>query len=402
MMIRPTLFLILTFMYASLPGAPAASEPTSFERFDQRARAGERLSVVFFGGSLTWGAQASDPQLTSYRALISQKLEEAYPKAHFRFWDAAIGGTGSQLGAFRLDRDVLARKPDLVFLDFSVNDGSANGPDPDRLASYESIVRRLVEAGIPVVQVILAVKADVLPDPRTRPLDVKHKEIAAAYHLPIADAVTLMRERVASGAATPNELWSVPPDATHPGDRGYALYAEAVWSAFEKAVSENTVCSAPGKMLNAETYMKVDRKRLATLGKLPEGWKVGKPNPSGSAFDFVMSRWLDDVIIADANEKLPSPEPLKMKVRAHNVMLFGEATPTSGKYQVVIDGKLAGTFDVGAIAKHGNLRYCEIIAQGLDAGQEHAVEIVPQLEGSQELRLESVCLSGEPALLSVE
>ena len=35
-------------------------------------------------------------------------LEQECPRAHFRFWDSAIGGTGSQLGVFRFDRDVLA------------------------------------------------------------------------------------------------------------------------------------------------------------------------------------------------------------------------------------------------------------------------------------------------------
>jgi acyl-CoA thioesterase I len=33
-----------------------------------------------------------------------------------------IGGTGSQFAAFRLERDVFARKPDLVFIDFTIND----------------------------------------------------------------------------------------------------------------------------------------------------------------------------------------------------------------------------------------------------------------------------------------
>ena len=43
----------------------------SFAALDGRGRAGRPLSVVFFGGSLTWGAGASDPQRTSYRALTS-------------------------------------------------------------------------------------------------------------------------------------------------------------------------------------------------------------------------------------------------------------------------------------------------------------------------------------------
>ncbi len=95
----------------------------SFADFDARAKAGAPLNVVFFGASLTWGANASDPIETSYRAVMRDRFEQACPAAHFRFRDAAIGGTGSQLGVFRLERDVLAHKPALVFVDFTANDG---------------------------------------------------------------------------------------------------------------------------------------------------------------------------------------------------------------------------------------------------------------------------------------
>lgn len=98
----------LGLLLVSLNGASAESSQStnSYAGFDQSGQKGETLSVAFFGGSLTWGAQATDPQRTSYWALVSQRLKQTYPKAHFEFWDAAIGGTGSQLGAFRLERDV--------------------------------------------------------------------------------------------------------------------------------------------------------------------------------------------------------------------------------------------------------------------------------------------------------
>jgi len=44
----------------------------SFAELDRRARAGERLSVVFYGASLTWGANATDPPLTSYRGQVAE------------------------------------------------------------------------------------------------------------------------------------------------------------------------------------------------------------------------------------------------------------------------------------------------------------------------------------------
>lgn len=85
---------------------------------------------------------------------MARRLEEAYPKAHFHFWGAAIGGTGSQLGVFRLERDVLACKPDLVFLDFTANDDTTSDWAKTR-ASYEALVRRiLLEGHAPVVQVL--------------------------------------------------------------------------------------------------------------------------------------------------------------------------------------------------------------------------------------------------------
>ena len=173
-------FLLLTLLVSA--ARLSAAQP-SFAEFDRRARAGDQLSVVFFGASLTWGANASDPQLTSFRAVVGRRLEEMYPKARFKFWDAAIGGTGSQLGVFRMDRDVLRRKPDLVFLDFSAND-DINSDDPETLASYESLVRRLVaEAQVPVVQVIFPflwnVKFDSLDTMKRRKA---HLRISEAYN----------------------------------------------------------------------------------------------------------------------------------------------------------------------------------------------------------------------------
>lgn len=369
----------------------------SFFDFDRRARKGERLTIVFFGGSLTWGAQATDPQHTSYRALTSRKLEETYPEAHFRFWDAAIGGTGSQLGVFRLERDVISRKPDLVFLDFTINDDPYAEPDPDRLAAYEALVRRLVSSGIPVVQAIFAAKQDVLPNPSRRPLDTAHQAIAVAYGLPSANAVALMRERVLAGTADAETLWPMTPDVTHPGDEGYALYAEAVWAAFTKAVAEKRVVRCPDHMIHADTYLTSRRVRVSELGELPRGWVAARPNRHAAAYDFVMSRWLDGVTKASG----PEVAPLRLIIRARNVLLFGEGTPSSGCYEVRLNGGKPQIYDAGASARSGNLRYVEIIGQGLDPTKSHTLEIQPRLQEGQELRLESICIAGEPASVAV-
>ncbi len=384
---------VLLFMTV-LTSTLSASPTPDFSAFDRRGKIGEKLRVVFLGGSLTWGAQATDPQQTSYRALIGKKLEQAYHEAHFQFHDAAIGGTGSQLAAFRLERDVLAYQPDLVFLDFTINDDPYQIPNPQRLAAYESLVRRLIQTGAAVVQVILPSKQDVRPDPAPRPLDAKHKEIGDAYGVPLADAVTLAQERVRAGETTGDLLWDLPEDQTHPGDAGYALYADAVWEAFQQAVADRKVCQLPEKMRHAETYMTVNRHRIES-SELPAGWRTGKPHRNALAFDFVCSRWMDGLAIAGSGAAT-----LRLKVRASDIMLFGEMTSKSGSYEVKVEGGRPKTYS--AKCAGGNMRLVEMIAQGLDATKEHEVEITPVLQPGEELRIESVCAAGAPATVALD
>lgn len=403
-------FLIAITLFAA--SAPAA---TSFAELDQRARGGERLNVVFFGASLTWGANATDPPQTSYRARIAERLETRYPQAHFKFFDAAIGGTGSQLGVFRVERDVLRHKPDLVFLDFSAND-DIYSDNPESLASYEAILRRLItEAKCPVVQVIFPFrwnvsKADVGAMKRRD----AHLALSRAYHTPVGDAISLAIARVADGSATLDGLW--PLDGVHPGDAGYVLFADAAWTAYESAVADNTVCAAPEQMLYPPTYTHAARARLTSLAPLPAGWKAGTPNVTSAYFDFLMSRWLDDVAVASRPAPKPgqpeaaAPEPFRARFRGSSVMVFGEATKTSGKYRVRIDGEAVSyrapnakapieVFDPGGFAQKigGNGHHAQVLATGLDGTKEHTLEIEPLLDAGQELRIESVCVAGAEA-----
>jgi len=385
-----------------------------FSKFDQRARAGEHLNVVFLGGSLTWGSGATDPQLFSYRALVGRRLEEHYPQAHFTFWDSAIGGTSSNLAAFRLQRDVIAHRPDLVFIDFTINDGPYD-VDDEKLASYESLTRRvLIETGAPVELVILAVKPDLeLANRKPRPRDAKHKEVAAAYNTPLADAVAYMNAEVQKGRYTTDEMWPNVPDTTHPGNKGYQLYSEAVMQSFLDAVARKQVCRVPDKMLFADTFMTWKRQHLSELTPLPSGWSVGLPSTLGVAFDFYMSRWLDDITVAT-----PGAQPFRVKINAKTVMLFGELTPKSGKFLVTIDGKPAispdskdGIYDPLPMRMTGNMHLVKVLATNLDPGVTHMLEIVPQLEHvapppldgkpqpeyDQVVRIESLCVAGGPA-----
>lgn len=97
-----------------------------------KIRAGQKVTVAYLGGSIT-AANGWRPKTTAW-------LQKTFPDAQFEEVHAAIGGTGSDLGVFRVGRDVLQYSPDLLFVEFAVNDG---GAAPEAIwRNMEGIVRQ--------------------------------------------------------------------------------------------------------------------------------------------------------------------------------------------------------------------------------------------------------------------
>ena len=100
--------------------------------FIKKLNEGKTVKIGYLGGSIT--AQPG------YRVLSRKWFQEKYPKAKVEEINAAIGGTGSQLGVFRVDQDVLQHKPDLLFIEFAVNDGGTSKEVLTR--AFEGIIRK--------------------------------------------------------------------------------------------------------------------------------------------------------------------------------------------------------------------------------------------------------------------
>ena len=399
-------------LFSSSPSSPALVTGTgkaSFAEFDRRARTGGvPLTVVFFGGSLTWGANASDPQKTSYRALMMDYLQRKYPAASFRFVDAAIGGTGSKLGLFRIDRDVLAYQPDLVFLDFTVNDGYS-GEDPKSLSSYEELLRELVGNGVPVVQAYFAFKFMLGPGyhPEKFVGYRQRRALADAYQTGVGDALASIQEKVAAGQADLDVLWAINhgKDGAHPDDAGYRLFFEAVRDGYERAVSEGKVCIVPAQNIAPALYAR-HRRAVLVDGPLPAGWTREKTFRTSMWFDGLPSRWMGDVAVCDiANQT--SVAPLSVAFEGTFVGLFGEADADGLGFRVEIDGQPlpyvanektppVDVWPADFKKLGGRLFFWRPLSDSLATGK-HTLVITPVFPGGVtqgQLRIESVCSAG--------
>ena len=393
-----------------------SANANSVASFCERAEKGERLTVAFLGGSLSWGANATDPNKASWRALVGRRLEERYPDAHFKFIDAAIGGTDSGLGIFRLERDVMPCKPDIVFVEWLVNDGERKADD-DSSCSYEGIIRHLMERlpGCVPVQVMLPTRGTIEePDASKLVRWDEQKRIGSAYGLVRADVLGEMRRRHVAGAANLDRMWPAWPaligDTTHPHDYGYSVYADIIWDQIFAKPSDKSP-TMPDEWFFAPKYRHVVRENVAAWKDLPKGWHNDVCYVRAGTFDFLCSRWQDGLAVAancafnpkTLKRELVSGdvEPLRAKFRGEVLMLYGESAEWSPKCEVFVDGKRVAerdTADFGRMFAPTAYLVWKI-GVSFDANAEHTLEIRPVFADGepQEFRLGSICVAGRNA-----
>ena len=112
---------------------------TRLSKVYKKLEEGGDVTVCFLGGSITQGSLSSTPE-TCYAYRTYDWIRGRFPKAKVKYVNAGIGGTTSVFGAARAEKDVLSHNPDLVVVEFSVNDECTDY----FLESYEGLIRKLL------------------------------------------------------------------------------------------------------------------------------------------------------------------------------------------------------------------------------------------------------------------
>jgi lysophospholipase L1-like esterase len=183
-------------------------------RFLEKCRAGGTVRLGFLGGSITAGAGATRKS-SRYSSRFRAALERRFPGLRVEELNAGVGSTGSRYAASRAGRDLLDALPDLVVVEFAVNDfGEAPG---EAAATLEGVVRQALirNPEAPVVLLFMA-KGD------GRNAQAEHEAVGRHYALPMVswrDAVWPLID----SARIPWE--AVFHDDPHPGNDGHRIAA---------------------------------------------------------------------------------------------------------------------------------------------------------------------------------
>ncbi len=352
---------------------PRAGLPNFFRKMAAAARGekdpkGEPLvpRIVYFGGSITAGAGASRPDLC-YRSLLTKHLKELHPGASLYETNAALGGTGSWLGAFRLRKDVHDHwlPVDLAVVEFAVNDGG--DPEPRVLGSMEGIVRQIrarhAPADILFVYTLVKGHLDAFRKGQIPDRMQWHEKVAAHYGIPSVNMAQYAAAKILAGELTIDEFAS---DGVHPTDRGYALYLEALKPFAARCKEAAGTPAAPVKhpMPEKLTPRCMDGAKMAPYEVFPmEGaWKTGQDSP--------VDKFLH-VLAGDA----PGAS-ITLKFKGDSAGYYDVIGPDTGDLEVSVDGgdwKPRPNWDV--FCKGYYRAHCRILAEGLDPAAGHEIRI---------------------------
>lgn len=199
---------------------------TRLKNLMKRAAKGESLVIGFLGGSITQGSLSSTPK-TCYAYLVYEWWKKSFPNAAFSFVNGGIGGTTSHYGGARAWKDVLCYRPDIVTVDFSVNDDANEFFEE----TYEGTLRRLLAAPSAPAVVVLN---NVFYDTGKNAQDY-HNRIADHYGIPHVSIKDTVYPDVESGKIVRADIT---PDNLHPNDKGHRLVADEICKLLDSIKAE--------------------------------------------------------------------------------------------------------------------------------------------------------------------
>lgn len=165
----------------------------------------------------------------SYPYLLHRGLAERFPHAVINVIVTGIGGENSEQGAKRFRRDVLNLRPDVITIDYGLNDRAIGLTRSEK--AWRSMIEMALARNIQVILLTptpdLSAHLDDPNDPLNQHAD-QIRQLASEYHVGLVDSLALFEAKVRSG--TP--LRDLMAQSNHPNRRGHEIVAAGLLNWF--------------------------------------------------------------------------------------------------------------------------------------------------------------------------
>jgi len=334
----------------------SAGDPARLQAVLAKARRGEPLCVAAIGGSITaGGAHTKDPK-RRYVQQLGKWFEKMFPGLKVRVVNAGIGATNSGYGALRVQRDVIAQQPDLVVVEYAVNDATGTAKMDE---SYEGVLRQLLTSSTnrAVIELFFMHKDG-------NSAQTEQTALGRHYGLPMISFRDAVWPELKAGTLKWETIYD---DVVHPNNAGHDIASELLRSLLDASLAKlpakdsdlPALAPVPAPLIST-TFEHCTLFRAADLKPLSvAGWTCVKSNvwecgSAGGRLEYATSG---------------------------TVLMLGRTIPEAASHRVdlVVDG---GT--PRPIVRDGHNRP---VAKGLNSGPHRVAVVVQPYDGTNQVQI---------------
>jgi lysophospholipase L1-like esterase len=299
-----------------------------------KLRTGQPVKIAYFGGSITAAA--------GWRVMSREWFQREFPGAKISEIQAAIGGTGSDLGVFRLKADALEHHPDLMFVEFAVNDSQA--PPRQIWRAMEGIVRQtwaaLPNTDICFVYTFVVGNEKDLQEGRCPPSSAAMEQLAAHYGIPsinvglkvfqLQRAGTLIYQ---SDQSTGPKVIQFSTDGVHPLPQGHQIYTDVIAATVTELAGQSRPADHTAALATpfVADHWQAAKAVPVSQTMLSSEWK--RVDPAAVPFTYFRDQ------LGTIRETTKPGSKLSFKFRGSLAMLYDLMGPDGGQVIVTVDGR---------------------------------------------------------------
>ncbi len=183
------------------------------------------VNLVFHGHSVPAGYYKAPlvKPFGAYPLMLLKELKELYLYAVINIINTSIGGENAVSGANRFDSDVLVHKPDVLFIDYSLNDRGA-GLEASNEA-WSSMIEKALDRNIKIILLTPSpdTRKDILePNNELEQHANQVRSLAKENGIGLIDSYELFRNKVLAGDSLSMYMSSV----VHPNEKGHQIITD--------------------------------------------------------------------------------------------------------------------------------------------------------------------------------
>lgn len=195
-------------------------------KFLKRIQEGDELTIAALGDSFTYGWGVTK----GYMCCLREMLSEKYPLAKLNLINGGSPGDSARGGMYRVWQDVIRHNPDLVIIQFGLNDLYSGFTTDEFYQNMTRIIKEIQEKT--KSEIILVTSTTVESKEQNQIIYTFYDRIVQCgkeCKVPVVKIHEFWENRIAMGSSLP---FLVQNDGIHPNEAGHLIMAEAIMELF--------------------------------------------------------------------------------------------------------------------------------------------------------------------------